>query len=173
MRRTRQWLSGLIVATSIASAPAWACSYHAGFSGGLSTSHPDSLTVAVAIANAREQGILSANQPSEDLGYRQALADLERFRKGLRITSQTEARTDFSLLLVSSGIWASFHVGQQGALARYHIAAPVAGRPVLITDESVLRAISSRRLSIDEAFELGIIRITGDEAESVIRLLTA
>jgi hypothetical protein len=172
MRRTIYWLIILLTAISIAAAPALSCGYHSGFTGGLYITHPGSLVVAVAVANARDQKILSANQLSEAHGYRQALADLEQFRRRLQIARQADTRTGFSLVLISSGMWASFQVGQHGVLARYHLSAPIPGQPVLITDESVLRAINSGRLGIDQALELGVIKIIGDETEAVVSLLT-
>ena len=172
MCRTIHSLIIFLTAISIAAAPAFSCGYHAGFPGGLYIIHPGSLAVAVAVANAREQKILSANQLSGAYGYRQALADLEQFRRRLHIARQTDTRTGFSLVLISSGMWASFQVGQHGALARYHLSAPLPGQPVLITDESVLRAINSGRLGIDQALELEVIKIIGDGTGAVVRLLT-
>jgi len=93
-------------------------------------SHPGALGVAVAVADARRNGLLLTATPDEasnDERLRRMLADLERLRSRLAegstaLAAETSAR--FSLVLVGPELWYEFVLAPTAALAEYHTEGP-------------------------------------------------
>jgi hypothetical protein len=66
-----------------------------------------------------------------------------------------------SLVLVEPMLWTRFVAGDDGLKAHIHVAGPQAGDLVLISGEDVIRDIASDRLTMGEAYRLGLVRAYG------------
>ncbi len=182
----------LAAAVSLFADVAGACTFEAGPAGLLDIGHPGSLSVAVAVARAKDQGTL----PSRDLarsalGYHRAVGEIMNFASGLGdeetqrspkgsrksfvlAHGEVEAQRSpqgFSLLLVGPRLWSAIIPKGSGFAARVHTAGPLPGRPVVLTEYLVLAAIEQGRLSLPEALDLGLIRIHGDTKDGQIEAL--
>jgi hypothetical protein len=166
----------LLSAPFILSGHAFACGYHGDIRGGFSGLYPGSITVAVAIADARDRKLLPAARPQTPVTFRRALDDLERFKvmlgNGRAVDGPTQS-LDFSLVLISSALWNHFKVDRRNVWAKYHVKSANAGKPVVITDAAVLRAIASRELDMSHAMRLGLISVRDDASGAVASLLLA
>ena len=153
--------------------PASACTFEAGPVSTLEIAHPGSLSVAVAIAKAKDQGAL----PSQDLmrapfGFHLAVGRIKNFAASLNEV-QTGARTDggFSLLLVGPRLWSGIEPGDAGYFARPHISGPQSYRPVVLTGYLVLAELEQGRLSMRQALDRGLIRVFNDTDDRQIETL--
>ncbi len=162
----------LAAAVSLFADVAGACTFEAGPAGLLDIGHPGSLSVAVAVARAKDQGTL----PSRDLarsalGYHRAVGEIMNFASGLGDEETQRSPQGFSLLLVGPRLWSAIIPKGSGFAARVHTAGPLPGRPVVLTEYLVLAAIEQGRLSLPEALDLGLIRIHGDTKDGQIEAL--
>ena len=162
----------LAAAVSLFADVAGACTFEAGPAGLLDIGHPGSLSVAVAVARAKDQGTL----PSRDLarsalGYHRAVGEIMNFASGLGEVEAQRSPQGFSLLLVGPRLWSAIIPKGSGFAARVHTAGPLPGRPVVLTEYLVLAAIEQGRLSLPEALDLGLIRIHGDTKDGQIEAL--
>jgi hypothetical protein len=146
---------------------AYACSLEPTIKGGLMVSYPGSIDIAVAVAKARDEGLLpppSENGIPDDVKLQQLLSDLQRLQsrldKGRREASNEVSRT-FSFVLVGPSLWSHFSITSGGVLANYHTNGPLSGKAVVLTHSSVLRALLSGSMTIDNAEKLGLIRYSG------------
>ena len=160
----------ILVAAAAAgsSPPISACALEATIKGGFEVSHPRSLDVAVAVANARRDGRLppaSANSPSNDVLLRLMITDIRRMESRLREGRSALAKgsaAPFSLVLVGPGLWSHVHLTSGAVLARYHVDGPLAGKPVVLTHHAVLKALLDGSLSPKHAAEQGLLIFTGE-----------
>jgi hypothetical protein len=150
-----------------------ACTFEAGPASVLDVAYPGSLSVAVAIANAKGKGVLPVQDlPHSTVGYQRSVERIVTFASALgRGNANTERRTEFSLLLVGSRLWSSIQPGPFGFAARPHVPGPMLGRPVVLTDYPVLVEITEGRLNIPDAFKLGLIRIDNDSEGKLVEAL--
>lgn len=154
---------------------ALACGYHGGIRGGFSGVYPGSIVVASSIADAREKKLLPAALPQTIFGLHRALADLDAFKSALEKGLQARPagpKIEFSIVLISSGLWSEFLVEGRRVLAQYHVPSPNTGKPAVITDAAVLRAIATKSLDVAGALRLGLIAVRDDTSGAVNALLT-
>lgn len=180
MFSTARWnfrrLTLLLSVPLMASGHAHACGYHGDIRGAFSGLYPGSITVAAAIADARERKLLPPARAQNSLTFRRALDDLKTFRAMLADAKASDGQKqslDFSLVLISSGLWNHFRVDPSNVWAKYHMKSPNAGRPVVITDATVLRVLASGRLDMSQAMRLGLISVRNDPSGDVTSLLLA
>lgn len=136
-------------------------------------SHPGALGVAVAVADARRNGLLltaSPDEASNDVRLQRIVADLQRLRSRLAegstaLAAETSAR--FSLMLVGPGLWSEFVLAPADVLAEYHTDGPAAGQVVVLTHPVVLRALLQGTLNADQAADLGLIAFSGSDSGHV------
>jgi hypothetical protein len=156
-----------------AASPLGACGLEATINGGFTVSHPRSLDVAVAVANARRDGRLppaSASSPSNDVLLRLMIADIRHMQSRLRDGRSALAKgsaAPFSLVLVGPGLWSHFHLTSGGVLARYHVDGPLEGKVVVLTHHAVLKALLEGTLGPEQAAEQGLLVFTGGNTEPV------
>ena len=162
-----------IVGISNALMPVHACGLEPGINGGITISHPGAIDVAVAVASARNSGLLppAKNEAlANEVRLQNMLADLRRLHTRLNaasdVTPDAKAST-FSLVLVGPGLWSHFHMTAGGVLANYHTDGPLDGKVVVLTHASVLRAMLAGRLSIEQATRLGLIAYSGVDTSPV------
>lgn len=153
-----------------------ACGLEFALRGGSFISHPGSLGVAVAVADARREGVLTANASDNvpnNVQLRRMLADLQRLRTQLakgRAEGPARGSTRFSLMLIGPALWSEYMVSASGVLARYHTTGPGTGRVVVLTHHAVLKALLQGSLSLAQATDLGLIAFSGAESEPVQHL---
>ena len=158
-----------------ASLSAHACGLEPHLNGGFTVSYPGSIEIAVAVAKARSDGLLTAASgvPIPNNVRRQRLiADLQRLQTRLnkaRNEIPSTSALPFSLVLVGPGLWSHFNITTGGVLASYHTEGPLAGQAVVLTHASALRAMLSGTLSIERATELGLIAYSGIDTYPIQR----
>ena len=149
-----------------------ACGLEPSLKGGFTISYPGSLDVAVAVANARREGLLPPPETevvANEVRLQQMLSDLRRLQarlNGSGAVASGVGTAPFSLVLVGPGLWSHYFLTQGGVLARYHISGPLSDT-VVLTHHSVLRALLNGELGTDQATELGLIAYSGSDAEPV------
>ena len=162
-----------IVGISNASIPVHACGLEPGFNGGITISYPGSIDVAVAVANARSEGLLppaSSEAITNQVRLQNMLADLRRLQ--VRLNKARNEIPDagvatFSLVLVGPGLWSHYRMTAGGVLANYHTDGPIAGKSVVLTHAAALRAMLAGSLSIERASELGLLAYSGINTASI------
>ena len=155
--------------------PSHACGLEPSINGGFTISYPGSLEVAVAVASARSNGLLpaaSSEAITNEVRLQHMLADLRRLQARLnsaRNQLADDGTAPFSLVLVGPGLWSHFHMTTGGVLANYHTDGPLAGKVVVLTHATVLRAMLAGNLSIEQATELGLIAYSGADPAPIQR----
>ena len=156
-----------------ASLPAHTCGLEPGINGGITISHPGSIEVAVAVANARSDGLLppaSSEAITNEVRLQNMLADLRRLRDRLNKAHAgipDDSAVPFSLVLVGPGLWSHFHITAGGVLANYHTHGPLANPVVVLTHATALHAMLAGSLTIEQATELGLIAYSGVDTAPV------
>ncbi|PJR14335.1 hypothetical protein CEJ86_14780 [Sinorhizobium meliloti] len=65
-------------------------------------------------------------------------------------------------MFVRSRLWSDFTAQPGRTKVNIHVDGPVQGEPIVLTDESVLRALFSRQLTFDVAVNQGLLQILQD-----------
>lgn len=121
----------------------------------IKAAHPQSMSVALAIHQSYQDGVLKRPAPLlGGFGLRRAQHHLTRLAEALPETSDMPA---FTLLLVEPGLWSRY-----GEQLQVHIT-PEAGEITVITGEGPLLALSKGTLNFNQALEQGLIRVEGEE----------
>lgn len=159
--------AGLALLLGSASPASQACGYD-GLAMDLTSAHPASLSVALAIHTAYQAKLLARPIALQGgFGMRRAQLNLEKLRVALAPHLRGER---FSLLLVEPGLWAQFDGTGAELRVTLHVAAPAAGERTVITGEGVLLALIQGQLSARQALDAGVLRL---DAESAQRWLVA
>lgn len=164
----RMFVQLMVAALIAATTTATACGLEPSIHGGFTVSHPGSIEVAVAVAKARREGLLSpANTEaiSNVALLQRMLTDLKQLRS--RLVKGRTATESFSVVLVGPGLWSHFYTSGGSILGRYHVTGPIAGKTTVLTHHAVLKALLSGDLGIKQATELGLISYSGDSAEAI------
>jgi hypothetical protein len=158
-----------------ASPSAHTCGLEPSVNGGITISYPGSIDVAVAVADARRNGLLPATSSeaiTNEVRLQYILADLRHLQTRLnkaRDQIPDDSAAPFSLVLVGPGLWSHFHMTSGGVLANYHTDGPLAGKAVVLTHATALRAMLGGTMSIEQATELGLIAYSGIDTSSIQR----
>ncbi len=156
---------------------AYTCALEPSISGGITISYPGSIDVAVAVANARSDGLLppaSSEAITNEARLQQMLADLRRLHTRLnkaRGETPNNSAAAFSLVLVGPGLWSHYRMTNGGVLANYHTDGPLNGKVVVLTHATALRAMLAGSLSIERATELGLIAYSGADTAPIKQAL--
>jgi hypothetical protein len=147
-----------------------ACGFHPGLEVQLESMYPGSLSVAVALRKAADNGTIDATAleaPSNGTAlYRDSVRRLQEFRKALAASSAAaELPANFSLGYVESQLWTRYSQSDGTIRADIHTEGPVKGEAVVLTGEPVLAEVLAGRLSVDRALADGMILIDGNESE--------
>lgn len=167
----------VVIATMVSSVsvPAYSCGLEPSVKGGFTVSYTGSLDVAIAVADARNDGLLpqaNLNPIPNMIRKQQILADLQQLRTRLdkgRDEIADNLNTPFSLVLVGPGLWSHFYMTSGGVLANYHTDGPLAGKVVVLTHPTALRAMLDGKLSIEQATRLGLITYSGTDTTAIQR----
>ena len=170
----------LFVAAAAGAAPmVSACGLEAVINGGFTVSHPRSLDVAVAVAQARRAGLLPVadqDNVTNDVRLRTLITDLQRLQSrlnaGPRVVTK-DSTGPFSLVLVGPGLWSHFHNTSGGVLARYHVKGPLKDKVVVLTHAAVLKALLRGTLSVEQAVADGLLTYSGTDTGWVRQVFDA
>ena len=160
-----------------AALPAQSCGLEPGFNGGITISYPGSIEVAVAVASARNDGLLppaSSEAITNEVRLQNMLTDLRRLQARLNKTRNdmpADNSATFSVVLVGPGLWSHYRMSPGGVLANYHTDGPIAGKGVVLTHATALRAMLAGSLSIERATELGLIAYSGIDTAAIQQTL--
>lgn len=173
MNLYRCWLLAGFAMGGIFVTPASACGLHPTIGGGLEPSYPGALDIAVAVAEARQEGVLprvTTNTLTVEDRFRRILADLERLQSQLEAAhhhSTSSSAVEFSLVLIGPGLWSYYKLTPAGVQARYHVHGPVPGKAVVLTHPLVLRALLDGGLTVEQAAEFGLIAYSSSDTGPV------
>ena len=160
-------MAGLLSMSTLVNPPSvFSCGLEPLVQGSLGGGYPGALKVAVAVADAREGGLLPSAKlkvPNK-IRFQQIMRDvvalqarLERIKKH----SADAGSNDFSLMLAGPGFWAHYHMKPGAVLARYHADGPLKNEVVVITHQVVLSALLRGTISISQATDLGLLKFAG------------
>jgi hypothetical protein len=134
----------------------------------LESMYPGSLTVAVALRRAGDNGVINA-AALEAVSKGQALyidsvQRLQAFRKALAASpAASDLPASFSLGYVESHLWSRYSLSDGEVRVDIHTDGPAEGEAVVLTGEPVLTEVLTGRLSVDRALADGMIVIEGNE----------
>jgi hypothetical protein len=170
-------MHAILVAAMIVLSPGTdACGLDPSVRGGYLISHPGSLEVAVAVAEARRQGLLAtavSDSLPNDVRLERMLADLGRLESQLakgQVGGSNLTSAHFSLMLIGPALWSEYQVSPSGVRARFHTPGPEKGQAIVLTHHAVLKALLQGSLSLAQATNLGLIAFSGAESEPVQHL---
>ena len=142
--------------------------------GGLNLAYPESLHVGTAVWQAQ----LSGRLPRDPLAQRaelsalqrdqmrlmQATLSMRRLAAALAKDARAEGRPPLAAVLVGPVLWTRIEPGMRAADAQVHAAGPETGDVVLVTEGAVVEALVSGVIGVDEAMQLGLLRLYGPAA---------
>lgn len=161
-------LAGLLY---LGAAPvALGCGFHPAMEVQLESMYPGSLSVAVALRNAADNGVIDATAlvalSNGTAHYVDTLHHLQEFRKTLAASpAAVNLPASFSLGYVESQLWTRYSQSDGNIRVDVHTDGPTEGEAVVLTGEPVLTAILAGKLSVDRALTDGLILIDGNESE--------
>lgn len=138
------------ICTLIASPLSWACAYDGQFNNPFSESYPGALDVAIATQDALNAQILDMPIKLEGTkGLRRVSWWLQLFSNQYSNDSKNT-----NIYLIDSQLWSQ--LGSDSKLA-IHTQAPASGQKVLLITEITLHNIVTKKLSLQNAKEQGLV----------------
>jgi hypothetical protein len=155
-----------------AAPPAIGCGFHPAMEVQLESMYPGSLSVAVALRSAADNGLIDAaalEAPGKGTApYRDSVRRLQEFRKVLAASpAAAQLPRSFSLGYVESQLWTRYSQSGGEISVDIHTDGPVEGEPVVLTGEPVMTEVLAGRLSVDRALADGMLLIDGDEMDKM------
>jgi hypothetical protein len=146
------------------------CGFHPAMEVQLDNMYPGSLSVAVALRSAADNGIIDAaalEAPGKGTAlYSDTVRRLQEFRKVLAATpAAADLPANFSLGYVESNLWARYSQSDGKVRVDVHTDGPAKGEAVVLTGEPVLTEVLVGRLSVDRALADGMILIEGNQSD--------
>lgn len=151
---------------------AQACGFHMQINGGFQVSYPGALGVAVAVARAREDGILDRPRSVKAslVEFQRAIRNLRELQLQLetrQVPNGHHADLKFALVLVGPSLWSEFDVTASGVMARYHMDGPGANKIVVLTHPAVLEALLRNHITVADAVDRGLISFAAPQVRRV------
>jgi len=149
---------------------AFGCAFHALTEMRLEGMHPGSLSVAVALRNAADNGVIDAaalTAPARHATlYIDAVRRLHALRKAVAASpAAAELPVSFSLGYVESSLWTRYSQANGKIHADIHTDGPTDGEAVVLTGEPVVTELLAGRLSIERALTDGVLVIDGNDSD--------
>ena len=147
---------------------AFGCAFHAMPDVQLTGMYPGSLSVAVALRRAADNGVIDA-AALEAPGKRRAvyIDSVRRLHALRKVIAASPAAADlpasFSLGYVESWLWTRYSKSGGEIRADVHTDGPAEGEAVVLTGEPVIIELLAGRLSIERALADGMVLIQGNE----------
>ncbi|QEL21959.1 hypothetical protein FQV39_04725 [Bosea sp. F3-2] len=133
--------------------------------GALNWIYPEALHVTSAVWRAQLEGTILRDERPEAakalLGYRKAAADLAKLRDRLVLAMDGEAVPSLSILLIGPMLWTRFAPAQDGMSMVTHVHGAQTSDIVIVTDEPVVAALVSGRITPLAARQHGLLRLYG------------
>lgn len=133
--------------------------------GALNWIYPDAMHVTSAVWRAQLEGTILRDERPEAakalLGYRRAAADLSKLRDRLVLVMDGEAVPNLSILLIGPMLWTRFAPAEAGMSMVVHVDGPQTADIVIVTDEPVVAALASGRITPLAARQQGLLRFYG------------
>jgi len=169
MRLHSMVLTACLAAGAIQPAALFACGYDDPSSialGSLNWVYPDALYVRTAVSQAEAAGLLLAEKPGDQMGpvaFRRATATMKSFGASLADARLAESGVAVSVVLVPQAMWTRFEIGPEGVLVYgHHEEGPTESDLVIVTEESVIRALVDGSLDSAAAEKDGLMRFYGN-----------
>jgi hypothetical protein len=146
------------------------CGFHSPLDVQLDSMYPGSLSVAVALRGAADNGLIDAaalEAPGKGTAlYSDSVRRLQEFKETLAASpAAAELPASFSLGYVESQLWSRYSESDGKLRVDVHTDGPAEGEAVVLTGEPVLTVVLAGRLSVDRALADGMILIDGNERE--------
>ena len=161
-------LAGLLYLGTVTGAAG--CGFHTMPEIQFDSMHAGSLSVAVALRKAADNGTIDAQaleaQHNHTALYGDAVRDLQTFRHSLDVSPAAAALpASFTLGFVESRLWSRYTRSDGKVDVDIHTDGPAGQEAVVLTAEPVLTAIMNGTLSAEDAFADGLIAIEGNDRE--------
>ena len=155
--RDKRTAAALLAAALLAGLPgaSLGCGYEAG-PGGITTAHASSIPVALAVRAALDAGRLDplADAPGP-LALVRANGALRSFSA---VLDDAPAETPaVAVVLVEAHLWSRMLTGPGGVRFEAHVNGPAPGDAIVVTSESVLRALLAGKLRWSDALAAGLV----------------
>ena len=162
----------LIAGWLLSPAPGWGCGFDGLISDGFGASHPRSIGVALAIADAIGEGVLDRSAAAPIIvgsaGYWRAVGRLSAV--GQALAGEEGLREPVAILLIDSNLWARLVPSIGRPRLEAHAPGPGEGDVVVVTSEPVLAALLEQGMAPAGAIDRGLVAVEGpDTAASVVR----
>ena len=134
--------------------------------GVLNFAYPEALHVIGALTRARMAGMVETTTGEAVKGdlfgsqFHKTAKMLHQL--GDALSADPDGDLVFSMLLIEPMLWTRFAVRDGRVVTSVHTDGPARGDAVVIATEAALPEIVAHRLTPDEAFELGLMRLYGD-----------
>ncbi|MCO5066502.1 MAG: hypothetical protein M9924_19150 [Rhizobiaceae bacterium] len=132
--------------------------------GSLNWVYPDALYVHTAVSQAEAAGLL----PSDGLGaqrgpfaFYRATATMKSFGTNLADARLAEGGVAISVVLIPQAMWTRYEIGPNGVNVHGHAEGPLEDDLVIVTEETVVRALVDGKLDPMTAENKGLLRIYG------------
>jgi hypothetical protein len=130
--------------------------------GALNLTYPDALHVGTAVWQARQDGLLrdpvtAATGPAAQW---EALRGLDQLRQ-----HWPTGGPSIAIVLVPAVMWSRLMTMDDAVILQAHVAGPLPGDRVLVTDPDALRAWMAGQITTNDMLERGLLRTYGDAAE--------
>jgi hypothetical protein len=164
----------LAVLLCLGAAPAaLGCGFHSPLQVQLEGMYPGSLSVAVALRSAADNGLIDAaalEAPGRGAAlYGEAVRRLQELRKTLAASrSAADLPASFSLGYVDSWLWTRYSQVGGKVRADVHTDGPTEGEAVVLTGKPVVTELLAGKLSIERALAEGMILIDGNESDKTV-----
>jgi hypothetical protein len=147
------------------------CGFHPAMEVQLDSMYPGSLSVAVALRKAADNGVIDATAlvalSNGTAHYADTVRRLQEFRKTLAASpAAAQLPASFSLGYVESQLWTRYSQSHGKIRVDIHTDGPAKGEAVVLTGEPVLTEVLAGRLSVDRALAEGLILIDGSDSEN-------
>jgi hypothetical protein len=182
MRLHSMILTACLAAGAIKPATLFACGYDDPSSialGSLNWVYPDALYVRTAVSQAEAAGLLPAERPGDQTGlaaFHRATATMKSFGTNLADPRLAPGGMAISVVLVPQAMWTRFEIGPDGVVGYgHHEEGPAESDLVIVTEESVIRALVDGRLDSAAAEKDGLLRFYGnlERVDAVRAVLSA
>ena len=137
----------------------------------LSLVYPNALYVQGAVDTALRDGVLKPAhfiRPGDFFALQHTTRNLRQFAETFA-TGEPGSTLGFSMLLMGPVLWTRFQKDGEGIVVEPHVAGPLAGRAVIVTDVPALAALVTGDISGAYANASGLVRYYG--AADEVRIL--
>ncbi|MDH0344921.1 hypothetical protein [Aeromonas dhakensis] len=140
------------------------CGYDALYPNPFEQSWPGALDVAMATAAAvNDDRVARLPTLTGEAGFTRSQAWLRTLKSRFQ---QAGVRGGVSILLVDSGLWSRLR-GKESLLLQLHTAGPHPRDRMMLLSEAALDALLAGTLTIEEALQLGVVALPGEEGRQL------